>query len=188
MPAKSHPSITIPPITIPPITITVRPAPDGYLFHYGDRTIPCLVGQSGITGPGQKREGDGATPAGVWRLREVLYRPDRLTQPETPLSLSAINPDDGWCDDPASPQYNRMVRLPFDASHERMWRDDHAYNVVIPLGYNDDPPEPGLGSAIFLHCTGEGKAFTEGCIAIDQGAMLELLPRIGAGSEMIIEG
>ena len=90
-------------------------------------------------------------------------------------SKSSITSQCGWCDDPAHDEYNRLVKLPFSASHEMMWRDDGAYDLVVTLGYNDAPPEPGRGSAIFLHCIASGKAYTAGCVALARADLLVLL-------------
>ena len=169
-------------------TIEVAETGQGIVLAYGGFTAPCLAGRSGITAAAGKREGDGATPAGTWPLREVLYRPDRLPRPRSPLPTRAIAETDGWCDDPARTEYNRPVALPFAGSHERLWREDGAYDVVVPLGYNDAPPVPGLGSAIFLHCIPEGGAATEGCVALSRDALVELLSLLDAEPEMVIRG
>lgn len=171
-----------------PAQITITAIADGHELAFEDRRLPCLVGKTGIIASTAKREGDGATPAGAWALRRVLYRPDRIERPETRLQASAIREHDGWCDDPASRHYNTAVTCPFEASHERLWRADHAYDVVIPLGYNDAPPIAGRGSAIFFHCIEAGKGFTEGCVAIARQDMLTLLPRLGPEVEMVIAG
>lgn len=129
----------------------------------GRRTI-CAIGRGGIRE--DKREGDGATPAGRFPLREILYRPDRLTAPSTRLPLRALAETDGWCDDPADAAYNCRVRLPHPARCERLWRADALYDLLIVVGYNDDPAVPGQGSAIFIHVAAPGFAPTEGCVAL----------------------
>lgn len=136
---------------------------DGRLFAFG-RPYRCALGRAGIRAA--KREGDGATPAGLLPLRRVLYRPDRLSRPRLALPVAPLSPDAGWCDDSADPAYNRLVSLPHPARHERMWRDDGLYDLVVVLGYNDDPPVPGLGSAIFLHVARPDYGPTEGCVAL----------------------
>lgn len=146
--------------------------PPETLAWNGNR-VRCAIGRSGVTA--DKKEGDGATPAGTFPLRRVLYRPDRLNVPETRLPLRALEAADGWCDAPESPDYNRLVRLPFAGSHETLWRDDGVYDVIVELGYNDDPVVPGLGSAIFMHIARPGFDATEGCVALRLEDLLEVL-------------
>jgi L,D-peptidoglycan transpeptidase YkuD (ErfK/YbiS/YcfS/YnhG family) len=143
------------------------------------RTMRCALGRSGIAAV--KREGDGATPAGLLPMRRALYRPDREAPPATALSCAPIAPDDGWCDDPVDPAYNTAVRLPFARGHERLWRDDHLYDLLVVLGWNDDPPLPGRGSAIFLHLARDRYAPTEGCVALQRADLLALLAEIKPG-------
>src|SRR5690349_19185916 len=105
----------------------------------GGETYRCAVGSGGVVDADAKKEGDGATPAGSYSLRGVYYRPDRLDAPETGLPLRALTPTDGWSDDPRDPEhYNHLVKLPYAGSHEKMWRDDHLYEIVVEIGYNDD--------------------------------------------------
>ena len=139
------------------------PAHRGFLAA-GGLTVPCALGRSGIAG--QKREGDGATPLGAWRPVAVLWRADRLAPPATALPMRPLRPDDGWCDDPADRRYNRPVRLPYGGRHERLWRDDRLYDVIVVLDYNLAHPLRGAGSAIFLHIAGPGFPPTAGCIAV----------------------
>jgi L,D-peptidoglycan transpeptidase YkuD (ErfK/YbiS/YcfS/YnhG family) len=139
----------------------------------GAHAIPCALGRSGTTS--HKREGDGGTPLGTFRLLEVLYRPDTGPIPATSLPLRPIAPEDGWCDAPQDAKYNQAVRLPYPASHERLWRDDNLYNVVVVLDYNITPVVPGAGSAIFFHCAREDLSATEGCVAIDEANLRALL-------------
>ena len=155
----------------------------GWLTYDGMR-FRCALGKGGVSA--EKREGDGATPVGRFMLRQLFYRPDKLAAPDCLLSKSAIRPEDGWCDDPDHPDYNRLVRLPHPASCERMWRDDGCYDLVIPLGYNDDPAMPGLGSAIFLHVARPDYSPTEGCVALARDDLLALLPGLPAGIEIEI--
>ncbi|MEM7223068.1 MAG: L,D-transpeptidase family protein [Pseudomonadota bacterium] len=141
--------------------------------RWGEQVWPCAIGRGGVRA--DKREGDGATPAGSWPLRKVFYRPDRAARPATALPCRALTPTDGWCDDPADPAYNRLVALPFAAGHEVMWREDHLYDIVVTLGHNDDPPVPGLGSAIFLHLARDDYGPTEGCVALMVSDLLTFL-------------
>lgn len=153
-----------------------RGAATGTLAFNG-RTYACALGRAGIVSG--KHEGDGGTPAGTYPLREVRYRPDRLPPPRTKLPIFAIAPDDGWCDDPADPAYNKPVKLPYPASAERMAREDSAYDALAVIGYNDASPVPGKGSAIFLHIVRtapDGAALpTTGCIALAKPDLLTVL-------------
>jgi len=168
------------------LDLTVRPGVDKtWILGIAGRQIRCAVGRSGVTA--DKREGDGATPAGRWLLREAFYRPDRIAPPQSALKLTPIAPDDGWCDDPGDPSYNRPIKLPYGASHEEMWRNDHLYDVVVAIGYNDDPPVPGKGSAIFLHLCRDDFGPTAGCVAIPLADMLDILPLLTPETAIVIE-
>jgi L,D-peptidoglycan transpeptidase YkuD (ErfK/YbiS/YcfS/YnhG family) len=151
----------------------------GLLVASGLRT-PCALGRSGIRR--RKQEGDGATPTGRLALVAVFYRADRIRRPVTALPAIALKPDVGWCDDPAHRLYNRAVRLPFKARHERLWRADHLYDIVVILDYNLSHPKPGAGSAIFLHLVSPELAPTEGCVAVSMPDMRRLLARTGPGT------
>ena len=140
----------------------------GWLDLGRGRRVRCALGRGGVAAAEFKREGDGRTPLGEWPLRRVLYRADHGGAPETALETRAIMPDEGWCDAPEDPSYNRPVRLPYPASTEKLWRDDRLYDLVVVLGHNDDPPVPGLGSAIFLHLARPGYPPTQGCVALSR--------------------
>lgn len=159
-------------------------SPEGWAQQDGQR-YACVLGRSGVFR--DKREGDGATPAGDWPVRRVWHRPDRQPAPPTAgLPIRAIAPDDGWCDEPGHPEYNRSVKLPFPASHEKMWREDHLYDLVVELGYNDDPVVPGRGSAIFLHLARPDRGPTAGCVAFAPEDLLAILRRLGPGDKVLV--
>jgi L,D-peptidoglycan transpeptidase YkuD (ErfK/YbiS/YcfS/YnhG family) len=158
-------------------------SPEGVLEYAGNR-LPCILGRGGIRA--DKREGDGVTPAGAWPLRRVLYRPDRLAPPSTFLPVAPLRDNDGWCDDPADPLYNRPVSLPYSASAEFMWRCDHLYDIVVVLGHNDDPVIPGMGSAIFMHLADPQGRPTAGCVALKLDDLKRLLSRCSPQTEIII--
>jgi len=154
-------------------------------FSFAGREVRCALGRSGVIAAERKREGDGASPLGVWPIQRVLYRADRGPAPSTGLPVAAIVEDDGWCDAPDDPAYNRPVRLPYPASCERMWRDDEVYDIVCVLGHND-PPRAGLGSAIFLHCARPDYRPTEGCVALARADLEALLAEAGSEADLEI--
>lgn len=165
-------------------------------LDWGDGPRRCALGRGGIAVKGG--EGDGITPIGRWPLRLLLWRADRIARPDTILPLRAIEPDDGWCDAPGDPHYNQLVKLPYPASHEELWRADHLYDLVAVLGYNDDPVVPGKGSAIFLHLARtadesrrgqeQEPAFvpTAGCVALTLADALAALAQLEAGDQVVI--
>jgi L,D-peptidoglycan transpeptidase YkuD (ErfK/YbiS/YcfS/YnhG family) len=145
---------------------------------------PAALGQSGIRA--LKREGDRGTPPGRFALRQVLYRGDRMARPRTVVPLRAIRGDDGWCEDPADRNYNRLVRLSPRSTADRLRRDDHLYDLVLVLGYNDRPRVRGRGSAIFVHLARPGYAPTAGCIALSHHDLLILLREVRRGTEIVV--
>lgn len=152
----------------------------------GDWSCTCVIGKGGLIAACDKREGDGASPVGEWPVRAALLRPDRIGREHlTAIPWRWIRQSDGWSDDPVDPAYNRPVHLPRHTSHERLTREDQAYDVIIVLGHNDAPPEPGMGSAIFFHqwVIGENGApkATEGCVAIAPEDMRAVLGKLHAG-------
>jgi L,D-peptidoglycan transpeptidase YkuD (ErfK/YbiS/YcfS/YnhG family) len=156
---------------------------DGRL-HWSRGSAAAAVGRAGIKA--DKREGDGATPAGTYPLVSVLYRKDRVAPPTSHLPVRALAPNDGWVDEPSDARYNRLVELPYPASAEEMWREDHLYDVLVVIGYNVEPVIPGAGSAIFLHVATPDFAPTAGCVAVSKEVLLGLIPLLGPGSTITI--
>lgn len=158
---------------------------------FKDRIFPCSLGRGGACAAEAKREGDGCTPLGLWPIRGALLRHGRVTPQRSPLIPWRWTRDnDGWSDGIDDPAYNRPVLLPHPYSHERLQRDDAAYDIVIVLGHNDAPAIPGMGSAIFWHIwvSGEDGAPkpTEGCVAIAREAMDIILPMLEPGMSIEI--
>ena len=149
--------------------------------RFGGLVWPCTIGRGGIAT--DKREGDGATPRGIHRITGMLYRPDRIARP-APWA-EPIRPRDLWCDDPAHPAYNRPVRAPFGASHERLRRADRLYDLVLLTDWNAGGT-PGAGSAIFLHRWRKPGHPTEGCIAFRPDRLSRLARRIRPSSRLIV--
>jgi L,D-peptidoglycan transpeptidase YkuD (ErfK/YbiS/YcfS/YnhG family) len=155
-------------------------------FILNGRVVPCAIGRSGMVAAADKREGDGASPIGLWPIRRFVYRADRLCLPEILLPIAATQAQDGWCDGAQDPLYNQPVTLPYPASAEQMWREDHVYDLVGILGHNDSPPIAGMGSAVFLHLARPGFTPTEGCIALTLDDMLEVMRLARPGSAIEI--
>jgi L,D-peptidoglycan transpeptidase YkuD (ErfK/YbiS/YcfS/YnhG family) len=156
---------------------------DGRLYWPGG-AARAAAGRAGVTH--HKTEGDGATPAGTFPLVSVFYRADRLTPPPPRLPMRALRSSDAWVDDPADPDYNRLVSLPYPGHTEAMWLDDGVYDLIVVIGYNMDPVAPGAGSAIFLHVARPDFAPTAGCIAVEREVLLRLMPRLGPASTITI--
>ena len=153
----------------------------------GELDLPCRIGRSGSVDFRQGREGDAKTPLGDYRLRFGLYRADRLPSPRCDLTFRALREDDGWCDAPKDPAYNRFIRLPYPASHEKLWRDDGAYDVILVISHNDNPPKPNLGSAVFIHVAQPDDRKTLGCIALAPEEMVRFLPCLKMGMQVRIQ-
>jgi L,D-peptidoglycan transpeptidase YkuD (ErfK/YbiS/YcfS/YnhG family) len=156
----------------------------GATLDWGAGPRRCAIGPAGI-GP-KLREGDGVTPVGTFSLREVFYRADRVAMPITTLPLWKTEPDDGWCDAPEDQNYNRLVKLPYNASAENLWREDFLYDIVVVIGFNDDPVYAGKGSAIFLHLAKPDFSPTAGCVALAESDLRAALQQLQPGDKITI--
>ena len=157
---------------------------DEHTLLAGDRRIRCAIGPMGISD--RTTEGSRTTPRGEYALRPGFFRSDRVSLPRTDYTVTLLSHDAGWCDDPASPDYNQYVKRPYAYSHEELWRSDHTYDFILPIGYNDDPVVPGKGSAIFFHIAQPDYRPTLGCVAIALDDMLQLLPGLTLNTRMRI--
>jgi L,D-peptidoglycan transpeptidase YkuD (ErfK/YbiS/YcfS/YnhG family) len=164
--------------------LIVSYSPEGAVLNWGAGPRRCAIGPAGIAR--KLSEGDGVTPCGVFPLRQVFYRADRIAKPQTILPLRATQKDDGWCDAPEDGNYNRLVKLPCGASAENLWRDDHLYDLVAVIGFNDDPVVSGKGSAIFLHLAKPDYLPTQGCVALAEEDLRAALEQLGAGDKIRI--
>jgi L,D-peptidoglycan transpeptidase YkuD (ErfK/YbiS/YcfS/YnhG family) len=166
------------------MNLIVTSAKDGAWLDWGAGKRRAAIGPGGIAIKGG--EGDGITPRGSFPVREIFYRADRISKPATALPLRTLEKDDGWCDAPGDPNYNRPVKLPYPASAEQMWRADHLYDLVAVLGYNDDPVVPGKGSAIFLHLARPDFSATHGCVALTRDDWLAAIAQLKPGDQVMI--
>lgn len=153
----------------------------------GDKVFDCALGKGGITDEANKVEGDSKTPSGTYSLRYLLWRRDKNPRPETRLEVKEISENLGWCDDVNDPKYNRLVALPYAASHEKIWREDDLYDYVVVLGHNDNPPIAGKGSAIFMHVARNEFTPTAGCVGLKKEDLLEVLKNLDGNSKIIIK-
>ncbi|MFE3835908.1 L,D-transpeptidase family protein [Pseudogemmobacter sonorensis] len=168
-----------------PLRLT-RSGPRLGLLHGFGRRFTCALGRGGIRA--DKREGDGATPAAALRITGGFFRADRIAPGRVPGWLRPIGPRDLWSDDPADPGYNRLVRAPHGFSHERMFRADPLYDLVLTTDWNAAPAVPGRGSAIFLHIRRAPGHATAGCLAFSRGDLLWIIGRIEPGARVILPG
>lgn len=152
--------------------------------RFRGRFLPCAIGRGGIRP--DKREGDGATPAGRHRIVGLLYRPDRLARTSLPDWAVPIRPRDLWSDDPADPDYNLMVRAPHPFGAERLRRADPLYDIVLITGWNWPRAEKGAGSAIFLHVWRKPRHPTAGCVAFARDDLLWIARRLQPGDRVVI--
>ena len=152
-------------------------------LYYLNYKIKCTIGKNGIAK--NKKEGDLKTPKGIFKLKKIFYRKDRI-KIKTLLKKKYIKKNIGWCDDPASKYYNKEIKFPFKGSAERFWRKDNIYDLIIILNYNFNPTIKNRGSAIFLHICKKNYAPTKGCVAINKKDMMNLLVNIKNNTQLII--
>lgn len=153
--------------------------------RFKGRLFACAIGKGGITA--SKREGDGATPAGEWRLVGGGWRADRITEPRTALPLAPLGHWDVWSDDTEHVEYNRMSRsLRPLFGHERMRRGDGLYDIVLFSDWNTTPVQSGKGSAIFVHCWKRARKPTAGCVAFKRSDLLWIIARWRPTSRIIV--
>ncbi|WP_226780359.1 L,D-transpeptidase family protein [Oceaniglobus trochenteri] len=151
-------------------------------LRFRGRLLPCSIGRGGIRT--DKREGDGATPAGLHRITGLLYRPDRIAPP-APWALP-IRPGDLWSDAPDAPDYNTLVRAPYHHSHEALRRADRLYDLILLTDWNWPRARPGRGSAIFLHRWRKPGHPTEGCIAMAPPLLRWLAATALPGTRLVV--
>lgn len=150
------------------------------------RRFPCSVGRGGIRPADAKREGDGASPAGIWRLSRLYWRADRAARPRTILPAIPLDHRQGWAEDPEDPAYNRAIRHPHPFPADRMARGDPLYDLCVVTDHNADPVVPGAGSAIFVHLWRRPRAPTAGCVAFRRPDLEWILARWRPTSRLVI--
>ena len=150
---------------------------------YNKLKVKCAIGKKGI---GYKRkEGDLVTPRGQFKIKYILYRKDRV-KISTKLKKKIIKKNMGWCDDPISEQYNKLVKLPFVYKHEKLFKKENTYDIILVLDYNMRPIKKNKGSAIFIHIAKNNFKRTKGCIAIKKNHLLKMIKEIKPNTKVII--
>lgn len=156
------------------------------ILNFNGKQYRCALGKGGVQV--DKQEGDGATPVGCFSIRKIFYRPDKFEKPpKTTFPTQVLAQNDGWSDDVNMPEYNSYVKLPYNGSHEKLWRDDYLYDIIVVLGYNDNPPLTGRGSAIFMHIARQGYTPTAGCVALSKEDLLEILRTTDTTTQVCIQ-
>jgi L,D-peptidoglycan transpeptidase YkuD (ErfK/YbiS/YcfS/YnhG family) len=151
----------------------------------GPVALPVALGRGGIKA--NKREGDGATPRGTFRLKRLWWRAGRHPRPATLLPVKRIMPDDGWCEDPADRHYNQRIKVPPQSKADRLTRQDNLYDFIVELDHNTRPRIAGRGSAVFIHVARPHLAPTAGCVALDIKTMRRLLAHLGPRTRIVVE-
>ena len=162
----------------------LSPASSSGWLHYGPLRWPCAIGRGGIRA--NKKEGDGATPRGVFVLRRIFYRADKGPRPITALSMGATSRAMGWCDAVGNGNYNRAVRFPYPASAEHLWRADDLYDLIVVLSHNERPRIQARGSAVFIHVARPGLRPTEGCVALKKSDLRKVLQHAKRNCKIVI--
>jgi L,D-peptidoglycan transpeptidase YkuD (ErfK/YbiS/YcfS/YnhG family) len=155
----------------------------GYL-KYKDLKFKCALGKSGV---GKKKiEGDNITPQGIYKIIKIYYRKDRIKKMSSKFKLIKIKKNMGWCDDPKSNRYNQLINLPSDFNHEKFYRKDSIYDLILVLNYNMNPIVKGKGSGIFIHISKKNYKKTAGCIGLKKSHLIQLVKNIERRTKIII--
>jgi L,D-peptidoglycan transpeptidase YkuD (ErfK/YbiS/YcfS/YnhG family) len=144
----------------------------------------CALGKAGIKR--KRKEGDNITPKGIFKIIKIYYRADKIKDIETPIKKIKIKKNMGWCDDPNSIYYNKQIELPSKFSHEKLYRNDNLYDLILVLNYNVNPIIKNKGSAIFIHIAKKNYKKTKGCIALKKKHLIELISKIKKNTKVKI--
>ena len=152
-----------------------------FLNHY---KIKCALGKRGIGV--KKSEGDQITPKGKFKITRILYRKDRIHNFKCKITKLSIKKEMGWCDDPLSKYYNKLIRFPFKYSAEKLYRKDATYDLILVLNYNLNPVRKAKGSAIFIHVAKKDYKKTLGCIAVSKRDLKKIVKKINKSTNVNI--
>jgi L,D-peptidoglycan transpeptidase YkuD (ErfK/YbiS/YcfS/YnhG family) len=154
-------------------------------LKYKDLKFKCALGKAGIRK--KKKEGDNITPKGIYKIIKIYYRDDRIKKISSKFKLIKIRKNMGWCDDPKSKKYNQLIKLPNRYSHEKFFKNDNSYDLIVILNYNINPIIKNKGSAIFIHIAKKNYKSTAGCIALKKDDLLKLIKTIDANTKIFIK-
>ena len=155
------------------------------LLKFNNVKFRCALGKSGI---GDKEiEGDNVTPRGIYKIVKIYYRKDRIKKITSKFKLVEITKIMGWCNDIKSKKYNQLIKLPTKYSHEKLYRKDNVYDLILVLNYNMKPTIKNKGSAIFIHVTRENYRSTQGCIALKKNNLIKLISKINKNIKIKID-
>ena len=143
---------------------------------YGQYKVKCALGKRGIGH--KKKEGDLITPIGQYKIKFILYRKDRIKKIQSKIKKVVIKKNMGWCDDPNSEKYNKLINLPFNFKYEKLFKKENTYDIILVLNYNMNPIKKNKGSAIFIHVVKKNYRKTKGCIAIGKTQLLKIIKKI----------
>ena len=151
---------------------------------YKQYKVKCALGKRGVGF--KKKEGDMVTPTGQYKIKYILYRKDRIKKIQSKLRKIIINKNMGWCDDPKSKKYNKLINLPFNGNYEKLFKKENIYDIILVLDYNMNPIRKNKGSAIFIHVAKKNYEKTKGCIAIKKVELLKILKEIKINTKVKI--
>jgi L,D-peptidoglycan transpeptidase YkuD (ErfK/YbiS/YcfS/YnhG family) len=155
----------------------------GYL-KYKNLKFRCALGKEGVKK--KTMEGDNITPKGIFKIIKIYYRPDKIKKIKTLIKKIKIKKNMGWCDDPNSRFYNKLINLPTKYSHEKLYRNDHLYDLIVVLSYNTNPIIKNKGSAIFMHIAKNSYKKTKGCIALKKEHLIKIISKIKKNTKIKI--
>ena len=152
---------------------------------YNNYKVKCALGKRGIGN--KRREGDFITPKGNFKIKYILYRKDRIKRIQSKIKKIIIKKNMGWCDDPLSKDYNKLIKIPSEYNYEKLYKKDNVYDIILVLNYNMNPVVKNKGSAIFIHVTKTNYKKTEGCVAIKKIHLLKIIKELKNNTKIKIE-
>jgi L,D-peptidoglycan transpeptidase YkuD (ErfK/YbiS/YcfS/YnhG family) len=152
---------------------------------YKNYKVKCALGKRGIGN--KRREGDFITPKGNFKIKYILYRKDRIKRIQSKIKKIIIKKNMGWCDDPLSKDYNKLIKIPSEYNYEKIYKKENVYDIILVLNYNMNPVVKNKGSAIFIHVTKTNYKKTEGCVAIKKVHLLKIIKELKNNTKIKIE-